>query len=97
FRELGHRRGVARILECFAASAAEEGQARRALRLAGAAAALRQSLGAPLPRADQDRLERSLEPARRALPDTDGTSAWLEGWVMPADRAIESALASEPA
>jgi hypothetical protein len=62
------------------------------LRLAGAAAALRQSIGAPLVPAEQAKLERSLEAARRALPTETGRNAWLEGWVMPIEKAIEDLL-----
>jgi tetratricopeptide (TPR) repeat protein len=94
FQELEHKRGIARLLDCFAGCAAAEGKPERALHLAGAAAALREKLGAPLPRADQVRLERSLEPAREALPDRDGADIWMEGWAMPLENAIESALES---
>jgi tetratricopeptide (TPR) repeat protein len=48
FQELGHKRGIARLLECFACSSAAQLDGTRSLRLAGAAEALRQSIGAPL-------------------------------------------------
>jgi hypothetical protein len=89
FRELEHKRGIARLLESFACSAAAESEPERALRLAGAAAALRQSIGAPLTSDEQTKLERGLEPARTALTTTAGRTAWLEGWVTPVERAIE--------
>jgi predicted ATPase/serine/threonine protein kinase len=91
-QELEHKRGIARLLECFAGCAAAERQPERALRLAGAAAALREKLGVPLSGAEQARLERCLEPAREALPDRDGADVWMEGWAMPLEKAIESAL-----
>jgi tetratricopeptide (TPR) repeat protein len=91
FLELAHQRGVARLLECFSVSAAAQSQPQRALRLAGAAAALRQSLGAPLARNEQERLETALVTARRALPDREGTAAWLEGWGLPIERSVEIA------
>ncbi len=97
FQELEHRRGIARLLECFACSAAAEGGPERALRLAGAAAALRKAVGSPLPRADQARLDERLAPVRAALSDTDGAAAWMEGWGMPVEKAIESALSAGPA
>jgi predicted ATPase/serine/threonine protein kinase len=96
FQELEHKRGIARLVECFACSAATQLQPERSLRLAGAAAALRQTLGAPLTPAEQTKLERSLEPARQALTGTAGATAWLEGWVMPVEKAIEEALALTP-
>jgi predicted ATPase len=92
FQELEHKRGIARLLECFACSAASQSEPERSLRLAGAAAALRRSLGAPLTPAEQAKLERSLEPARQELTTTAGGTAWLEGWVMPVEKAIEEVL-----
>jgi predicted ATPase/predicted Ser/Thr protein kinase len=92
FQKLEHKRGIARLLESFACSAASQAESERSLRLAGAAAALRQSIGAPLVPAEQAKLEQSLEAARRALPTATGRNAWLEGWVMPIEKAIEESL-----
>jgi predicted ATPase len=92
FRDLDHKRGMARLLESFACSAAAQAEAERGLRLAGAAAALRQSIGAPLTADEQSKLERGLEPARKGLPTTTGRTAWLEGWVTPVERAIDDVL-----
>jgi|HubBroStandDraft_6_1064221.scaffolds.fasta_scaffold20786_2 predicted ATPase/serine/threonine protein kinase len=89
FRELEHKRGIARLLESFAGSAAAKSEPERALRLAGAATALRQSIGAPLTADEQSKLERGLESARSGLTTTAGRTAWLEGWVTPVERAIE--------
>jgi hypothetical protein len=68
---------------------------RSALRLAGAAAALRQSVGAPLPPAERARLDQNLEAARQAMSNTAGAAAWMEGWAMPAEKAIAYALSSD--
>ncbi|HMD31522.1 MAG TPA: protein kinase [Candidatus Acidoferrales bacterium] len=95
FQDLEHKRGIARLLECFACSAAVQLQAERSLRLAGAAAALRQNVGAPLTRAEQVRLEAIVQPARQALANTVGATAWLEGWNMPVEKAIEEVLKPE--
>jgi predicted ATPase len=92
FQELDHKRGVARLLECCACSAATELQAERSLRLAGAAAALRQNIGAPLTPAEQIKLETILDPARQALSNTASAMAWLEGWSMLMEKAVEEAL-----
>jgi predicted ATPase/serine/threonine protein kinase len=97
FRELEHKRGIARLLECFACSAAVEQEAERSLRLAGAAAALRQNIGAPLTMAEQAKLEGSLQAARQALTNTAGTTAWLEGWALPVEKAIDEVLMPETA
>ena len=97
FQELDHKRGIARLLECFACSAAIQLEAERSLRLAGAAAALRQNIGAPLTPAEQAKLEAGLHPARQALTNTACEAAWLEGWALPAEKAIEEVLAPEAA
>jgi tetratricopeptide (TPR) repeat protein len=89
FRALEHKRGIARLLESFAGLAAAQSQPERALRLAGAATALRQSIGAPLTVDEQAKLERSLESARSSLTTAAGRTAWLEGWVTPVEKAIE--------
>ena len=92
FQELGHQRGIARVLECLAASAAARSKAEHSLHLAGAAAALRQRLGAPLTPAEQPMLEKALEFARRTLGNAAGLTAWMEGWAMPVEQAVEEAL-----
>ena len=97
FREMDHKRGIARLLECFACSAAARLQAERSLRLAGAAAALRQSIGAPLTPKEQAKLESVLDPARQALTNTRGATAWLEGWALPVEKAIEEVMSPESA
>jgi tetratricopeptide (TPR) repeat protein len=92
FRELEHKRGIARLLESFACSAGAQSEPERGLRLAGAAAALRQSIGAPLTPDEQSKLECGLEPARRGLTTTASRTAWLEGWVTPVEKAIDDVL-----
>jgi len=92
FQALEHKRGIARLLESFACSAAAQSDSDRSLRLAGAAAALRQSIGAPLTAVENAKLERGLEPARRALTTPTGRTSWLEGWVMPIEKAIADVL-----
>jgi len=95
FQELNHRRGIARLLEYFACLAAAQLEAERSLRLAGAAAALRQNIGAPLTPAERAKLETSLHAARQTLTNKVAATAWLEGWALPAERAIEEVLMPE--
>jgi predicted ATPase/serine/threonine protein kinase len=97
FQELGHKRGIARVLEYLAANAAAQSNAVQALHLAGTAAALRQRLGVPLAPAEAPRLEKALEFARRALGNAAGTTAWMEGWSMPVEQAVQEALNSDAA
>ena len=95
FQELGHQRGIARLLEYFACSAAAQLESERSLWLAGAAAALRKTIGAPLTSAEETKLEASLHSARQALTDTVGDAAWLGGWETPVEKAIEEVLVPE--
>ncbi len=97
FQGLGHKRGVARGLESLAACAAAQSNAEQSLHLAGAAAALRQRLGAPLTPEEQPRLEKALEFARRTLGNAAGLTAWMEGWAMPVEQAIQEALNDDEA
>ncbi len=86
--ELGYRWGTIALLEAAAALAAAEGQAGRAMRLAGAAHALRAPLGVPLPPDWRGDLERQLAPARARL----GASAAAEAWHSGRSLAIEVAV-----
>ena len=92
FQELEHKRGIARLLECFACLAAAQLQAERSLQLAGAAAALRRNIGAPLTPADHTKLEAILDPARQTLSNTASAMAWLAGWDMPVEKVVEQVL-----
>jgi predicted ATPase len=97
FRELGHKRGMARLLEGFVCCAASEGEPYAALRLAGAAGALREALGTPLSRAERAAVEAALACARRGLTDTESAGAWMQGWGMPLEDAVALAIAASPA
>jgi hypothetical protein len=92
FQQLDHKRGIARLMECFACLSAAQQQSECSLRLAGTAAAIRQSIGAPLTPAEESKLEAALEPAREALTENEGATAWLEGWAMAAETAVERLL-----
>jgi predicted ATPase len=92
FRQLDHKRGIARLIECFACLSAAQHQSEHSLQLAGTAAALRQSIGAPLTPAEESKLEAAIEPAREELTENAGATAWLEGWAMPVETAVERLL-----
>jgi predicted ATPase/DNA-binding winged helix-turn-helix (wHTH) protein len=95
FRVLGHRRGVARVLEGYACLATAQGHSARALKLAGAASNLRRQMGAPLPEAEQSRLNRTLLPAWESLTDAPGQCAWSEGYAMSLQEAIQYSLTDQ--
>ena len=95
FQDLEHKRGIARVLECFAVSAAAQSRPEQSLRLAGAAAALRQRIGAPLIPAEQSRLEKKLETARNMLTNAAGLEAWSSGWEMSLEEAVDETLGTK--
>jgi predicted ATPase/DNA-binding winged helix-turn-helix (wHTH) protein len=95
FADLGHRRGMARALEGCACSAMARGYAARALTLAAAAAHLRRVISAPLPKAEQSKLDRMLTPAWESLTGPEGSAAWAEGSAMDLEKAVRYSL-NEP-
>jgi predicted ATPase/DNA-binding CsgD family transcriptional regulator len=88
----GLRLGVARSLEAFAELIAMEGEPHRAVRLAGAAAALRETIGqAPIAGARQERM---LAPIRRKLGEYVVAQLWGEGRSTLREAAVAMALAA---
>jgi len=92
FGRVGDIRGTVRIIEAVAHLAALEGQAERALMLAGAAAATRRALSTPLPAPQQQRLEATLDEMRRRLEPGAAAAAWMQGWSLSADEAVALAF-----
>lgn len=92
FAGLGHRRGIARAVEGSACLALAQGHAERALKLAAAAAHLRQLISAPLHQAEQSKLDQMLQPAWQSLGEAEGKGAWTEGSAMSMERAIQYSL-----
>jgi predicted ATPase/DNA-binding winged helix-turn-helix (wHTH) protein len=92
FAGLGHRRGMARALEGSASLALARGCAARALKLAAAAAHLRNLIGARLPHAEQFKLDQALLPAWESLGEAEGASAWAEGSAMSLEKVIQYSL-----
>jgi tetratricopeptide (TPR) repeat protein len=91
-RELGDRWGLAYLLEDMGGLAAWQSHAERAMRLIGAAAALRDEIRAPLSAAEQAKLERALEPIRLEMDETARSALHAEGRAMSLEQAIEYAL-----
>ncbi len=91
-RQLGRKWDLAGVLEEMARSAVRQERWERALRLAGAATALRQRIGAPLAPTEKVKLDADLDPARRGLPGAAATTAWMLGWAMSPDGGIEYGL-----
>lgn len=92
FRELGKKPSIAASMGVFAALALEQKQLKRAIRLFGAAEALRGKIGAPLPPSGQNEYARLVERGRAALSEANFMSAWSEGQNLTQEQAIEYAL-----
>jgi hypothetical protein len=84
------------LLEGIAVPALRNGQARPAAQLVGAAEALHEQIGAPLPPIRQADLVRRLAPLREALGEAAYGLALDEGRTLTIDAAIELAPAVEP-
>ena len=93
-RELGDQTAIAYLIEDYGGLATAEAKPEKALQLAGFAAALRESIGAPLPPSEQARVDRMIAPARTALPESAVTVAWESGRSMRLEQAIELALSA---
>jgi len=92
FWEVGDKRRVAKCFEALARVAATQGQPEQAAQLFGAAEALREDIGAPLPphdRSDHDRYVRSV---RARLGKRASAAAWVAGRAMSAEEAVKYAL-----
>jgi predicted ATPase/class 3 adenylate cyclase/DNA-binding CsgD family transcriptional regulator len=95
--ELGDVAGIAEVLERFVGLAVAQARFAGALRLAGAASALRARIGAPLSPMGQTKLDRVLEPARGALTRNAADEAWQAGRALNLDAAVAAAMAlTEP-
>jgi tetratricopeptide (TPR) repeat protein len=91
-QELGDRTAIAYCLEDFASLAAGTGRPEQALRLAGAAAALREDIGGPLAAGEQAALDHTLEPARASLDEEARAAAWEIGQALSMEEAVAEAL-----
>jgi non-specific serine/threonine protein kinase len=91
-RDIGDRWGVALGLEGFLTLAVRASRAEHAVRLAGAAAAVRQAAGVTLSARQAAWLREDLATARRALSGARYAAAWDAGRAVSSERAIRLAL-----
>jgi adenylate cyclase len=91
--ELGDRWATAYALEDIGGLAVLTDQPERALRLVGAAAALREALNAPLSPPEQALLDAALAPTRAALSAAEQSAATSQGRAMSVEQAVAEALA----
>jgi predicted ATPase/transcriptional regulator with XRE-family HTH domain len=91
FYKTGSSFGVANVVYRFACLALHQGQPAQALRLASAAATLREAIGLPLRAAEQREREPVLARARE-LAGTAASAAWAVGRVMGVEQMVADAL-----
>jgi tetratricopeptide (TPR) repeat protein len=97
-RETGDREAIAMSFEGLATVPISSEQpdsappAQHAVRLLGAATALRLALGSPPPPADRIAHERALTAIRATLGEAAFAAAWAEGEAMTLEQAIDHAL-----
>jgi hypothetical protein len=95
YRRINHRRGLMQVFEALAIRAEADGRPRRALKLAGAAAALRQEAKVVASAAERARLDPCVQRARTSLGAAAGTAAWMEGWTAPVESIADYAVQDE--
>jgi predicted ATPase/class 3 adenylate cyclase len=92
-RELGDRVLVVEALELCAKAALADRAGWRAGHLLGAAAAQRETIGAPITPSDRAAHERDVDAVRALLGDQSSSAAWAEGHAMTLEQAVAYALA----
>jgi len=94
-RDGGESRRIASTLEAIAGAELEVGDPTRAARLAGAATAIREALGAPMQPNELPEWERTMVDLRASMDATVLSLAWAEGQLLDLDAAITYALATD--
>jgi predicted ATPase/DNA-binding XRE family transcriptional regulator len=96
-RRMGLKHTILVCLEGLARVAVAQGRMERAARLCGAAAALREDKGWPLPPAKRAEHDRTVAAAHAALGEAAFTAAWARGHALPLEEAIEETFLGKSA
>ncbi len=92
-REIGNKGKIASCLEGVAGVRAAQGELLQSARLWGAAEALRQAIGAPIPPVYRAAYERAVTSARAQLGEKAFAAAWAQRRTMPLEQVL---AAQEP-
>jgi predicted ATPase/class 3 adenylate cyclase len=92
WQRLGHRAAVAHQLECLAFIAKALEQVDKAIRLLGAAEALRQRIGNAMTPRERDEYDAEVAGLKANTNEVEFVSRWAEGCSMTMDEAIDLAL-----
>ena len=91
--ELGDHAGIAECIEAFGELALSNGHFERAIRLWGAASAIRESTGSTLPAADAAVHHKRIQTAAKEVGETTHTRLWNEGRLWSTEEAVRHARA----
>jgi predicted ATPase len=97
YREMGSRLQLSECLEAVAEVQSRGAEPERGARLYGAAAALRETIEAPVALADRPSYERAVARVRGVLGEAAFVAAWAAGRLMPLEQAVAEALAQAEA
>ena len=92
WKDFGQNAAVAHQLECFAFIARQEGEAERAVRLLGAAEALREAIRVPMRSDERIEYEKERASLRDQMDAAAFTAAWAEGRDIDLEQAISFAV-----
>jgi DNA-binding CsgD family transcriptional regulator len=88
-REMGNKLNIVDCLEGLAVVIAKQGEPAWAARLWGAAEALRDAMGTPIPPVYRTEYERSVTAARTQLGEKVFAQAWAEGRAMTPEQVLD--------
>ncbi len=92
WQDLGNRAAVAHELECFGFISIAEEEPQRAIKLFGAAEALRERIQSPMTDYEQIEYDQSIAQLRAMLAEAEFNTLWAEGRAMTMEQAIQFAL-----
>lgn len=94
YKDYGHRGAIAHQLECFAFIAIAQEHGERAVKLLGAAEALREASNSRMTPQERIEYDKQVADLQAGIDEKIITSLWAEGRSMTLEQAIEFALAS---
>ena len=95
FAAQGDKLGLADSLAGLGRVAAARGRPAEAARFLGAAEALREAIGTPLPPADRAEYDRTVADVRARLGDEEHVRAWAAGRALPLEAVLQEAMRPE--
>lgn len=90
--ELGNTPGIPYCLESFASLGVKEDRKLYSSLLWGAATALRETIGSPLPPTDREKQEHAIASVRASLGEAAFAAAWEEGRALKMEQSVQRAL-----